>query len=46
MLGAESRVESRLNKLESLMRSPQSAVNLETLLVSVNLLEESLYYLT
>lgn len=35
MLGAESRLESRLGKLESLMRNPQSALNLETLLVSV-----------
>ena len=35
MLGAESRLESRLEKLESLMRSPHSALNLETLLVSL-----------
>ena len=35
MLGAESRLESRLKKLESLMRSPHSALNLETLLVSL-----------
>lgn len=38
MLGAESRLESRLNKLESLMRNPQSALNLETLLVSFSFL--------
>lgn len=37
MLGAEGRLESRLVKLESLMRNPQSALNLETLLVSLHL---------
>lgn len=35
MAGAESRQESRLAKLEALMRNPQSPLNLETLLVSV-----------
>ncbi|KAI3364237.1 hypothetical protein L3Q82_011039 [Scortum barcoo] len=44
MLGAESRLESRLKKLESLMRSPQSALNLETLLDSVNALAQDLNY--
>ncbi|XP_078130182.1 rho-associated protein kinase 2-like isoform X3 [Sander vitreus] len=32
MLGAESRLETRLKKLESLIRNPESALNLETLL--------------
>lgn len=36
MLGAESRLESRLAKLESLIRNPQSALNLATLLVSLH----------
>uniref|UniRef100_A0A8C3AN88 Rho-associated protein kinase n=1 Tax=Cyclopterus lumpus TaxID=8103 RepID=A0A8C3AN88_CYCLU len=44
MLGAESRLESRLNKLESLMRNPQSALNLETLLDSMNALAHDLNY--
>ncbi|KAF0023641.1 hypothetical protein F2P81_024271 [Scophthalmus maximus] len=44
MPGAESRLESRLNKLESLMRNPQSALNLETLLDSVNALANDLNY--
>ncbi|XP_054474136.1 rho-associated protein kinase 2-like isoform X1 [Anoplopoma fimbria] len=44
MLGAESRLESRLNKLESLMRNPESALNLETLLDSVNALAHDLNY--
>ncbi|XP_059211979.1 rho-associated protein kinase 2-like [Centropristis striata] len=44
MLGAESRLESRLHKLESLMRSPQSALNLETLLDSMNALAHDLNY--
>lgn len=35
MPGAESRQESRLTKLEALIRNPQSALNLETLLVSL-----------
>lgn len=35
MLGAESRLESRLKKLESLLKTPQSALNFETLLVSL-----------
>ncbi|XP_035802603.2 rho-associated protein kinase 2-like isoform X2 [Amphiprion ocellaris] len=44
MLGAESRVEIRLKKLESLMRNPQSALNLETLLDSINALAHDLNY--
>ncbi|KAK2890078.1 rho-associated protein kinase 2-like isoform X2 [Channa argus] len=44
MLGAESRLESRLQKLESLVRNPQSALNLETLLDSVNALAHDLNY--
>ncbi|XP_053192423.1 rho-associated protein kinase 2-like isoform X2 [Scomber japonicus] len=44
MLGAESRVESRLKKLESLMRNPQSALNLATLLDSMNALARDLNY--
>ncbi|XP_058469318.1 rho-associated protein kinase 2-like isoform X2 [Solea solea] len=44
MLGAESRVESRLNKLEALLRNPQSAFNLETLLDSLNALANDLNY--
>ncbi|XP_074472037.1 rho-associated protein kinase 2-like isoform X2 [Sebastes fasciatus] len=46
MLGAESRLESRLNKLESLMRNPQSALNLETLLDSMSALAHDLNYPT
>ncbi|XP_049914885.1 rho-associated protein kinase 2-like isoform X2 [Epinephelus moara] len=44
MLGAESRLETRLKKLESLMRSPQSALNLGTLLDSMNALAHDLNY--
>ncbi|XP_038134615.1 rho-associated protein kinase 2-like isoform X1 [Cyprinodon tularosa] len=44
MLGAESRVESRLKKLESMMRNPQSALNLSTLLDSMNALAHDLNY--
>ncbi|KAM9840333.1 rho-associated protein kinase 2-like isoform 2-T2 [Aulostomus maculatus] len=44
MLGAESRVESRLKKLETLLSNPQSALNLETLLDSVNALAHDLNY--
>ncbi|KAM9354534.1 rho-associated protein kinase 2-like [Pholidichthys leucotaenia] len=44
MLGAEGRLESRLEKLESLMRSPRSALNLETLLDSMNALAQDLNY--
>lgn len=44
MLGAEGRLESRLMKLESLMRNPQWALNLETLLDSVNALAHDLNY--
>ncbi|XP_036003220.1 rho-associated protein kinase 2 isoform X3 [Fundulus heteroclitus] len=44
MLGAETRVESRLKKLESMMRNPQSALNLSTLLDSMNALAHDLNY--
>ncbi|XP_034756079.1 rho-associated protein kinase 2-like isoform X4 [Etheostoma cragini] len=44
MLGAESRLESRLKKLESLIRNPESAINLETLLDSMNALAHDLNY--
>uniref|UniRef100_A0A3B3D5G9 non-specific serine/threonine protein kinase n=1 Tax=Oryzias melastigma TaxID=30732 RepID=A0A3B3D5G9_ORYME len=44
MPGAESRVEGRLKKLESLMRNPQSALNLETLLDSMEALAHDLNY--
>ncbi|KAM8847516.1 rho-associated protein kinase 2-like isoform 3-T3 [Synchiropus picturatus] len=44
MLGADSRLESRLAKLDSLLRNPQSALNLETLLDSVNALAHDLNY--
>uniref|UniRef100_A0AAX7SCR3 non-specific serine/threonine protein kinase n=1 Tax=Astatotilapia calliptera TaxID=8154 RepID=A0AAX7SCR3_ASTCA len=44
MLGAESRLESRLKKLESLIRNPQSALNLATLLDSMNALVNDLNY--
>lgn len=33
-LGAERRLESRLRKLEDMIRDPKSAINLESLLVS------------
>lgn len=32
-LGAERRMESRLKKLEDMIRDPRSAINLESLLV-------------
>uniref|UniRef100_A0A7N6FLV5 non-specific serine/threonine protein kinase n=1 Tax=Anabas testudineus TaxID=64144 RepID=A0A7N6FLV5_ANATE len=44
MLGAESRLESRLQQLESLMRNPQSTLNLETLLDSISALANDLNY--
>lgn len=44
MLGAESRVESRLAKLESMIRNPHSALNLSTLLDSMNALAHDLNY--
>ncbi|XP_077408681.1 rho-associated protein kinase 2-like isoform X1 [Vanacampus margaritifer] len=44
MLGAESRLESRLTKLEVLMRNPESALNLGTLLDSINALAHDLNY--
>ncbi|KAM6915752.1 LOW QUALITY PROTEIN: rho-associated protein kinase 2-like [Xenentodon cancila] len=44
MLGAEGRLESRLEKLESLMKNPQSALNFETLLDSMNALAHDLNY--
>lgn len=34
MLGAESRLESRLERLKSIMKNPQSELNMATLLVS------------
>lgn len=33
-LGAERRMETRLKKLEDMIRDPRSAINLESLLVS------------
>lgn len=33
-LGAERRMETRLKKLEDMIREPRSAINLESLLVS------------
>ncbi|CAN9507867.1 unnamed protein product [Ophioblennius macclurei] len=44
MLGAESILESRLKKLESLTTNPQSALNLQTLLDSMNALAHDLNY--
>nr|XP_057912480.1 rho-associated protein kinase 2-like isoform X2 [Doryrhamphus excisus] len=44
MLGAESMLESRLNKLEALMRNPESVLNLETLLDSINAVAHDLNY--
>ncbi|XP_028252576.1 rho-associated protein kinase 2-like isoform X3 [Parambassis ranga] len=44
MLGAESRLESRLKNLESLMRNPQSIINLATLMDSINALALDLNY--
>ncbi|XP_065819814.1 rho-associated protein kinase 2 isoform X2 [Labrus bergylta] len=44
MLGAESRLESRLKKLESLMKTPQSPLNFETLLDSMTALAHDLNY--
>ncbi|XP_061667989.1 rho-associated protein kinase 2-like [Syngnathoides biaculeatus] len=44
MLGAESRLESRLNTLEVLVRNPESMLNLETLLDSINALAHDLNY--
>uniref|UniRef100_H3D439 Rho-associated protein kinase n=1 Tax=Tetraodon nigroviridis TaxID=99883 RepID=H3D439_TETNG len=44
MPGAESRQESRLSKLEALIRNPQSALNLETLLDSISALARDLNY--
>lgn len=43
MLGAEGRLESRLKRLETLMRNPLSALNFETLLVSLESDPEVLY---
>ncbi|XP_062851487.1 rho-associated protein kinase 2 [Trichomycterus rosablanca] len=37
-LGAESRMEKRLKKLEAMIRDPRSAINLESLLDSMNAL--------
>ncbi|KAM4600721.1 rho-associated protein kinase 2-like [Polymixia lowei] len=44
MFGAEKRVESRLKKLESIMRDPQSVLNLESLLDSMSALALDLNY--
>ncbi|XP_056150984.1 rho-associated protein kinase 2-like [Lampris incognitus] len=44
MFGAERRAESRLKKLEATMRDPQSVLNVETLLDSVNALALDLDY--
>nr|XP_020444853.1 rho-associated protein kinase 2-like isoform X1 [Monopterus albus] len=44
MLGAESRLESRLKKLESSMRNPQAALNLQSLLDSMSALAHDLNY--
>nr|XP_054603976.1 rho-associated protein kinase 2 isoform X1 [Nothobranchius furzeri] len=44
MLGAESRLESRLETLESTMKNPQSPLNLEALLDSMNALAHDLNY--
>ncbi|KAK7940146.1 hypothetical protein WMY93_003472 [Mugilogobius chulae] len=44
MLGAEGRVESRLLRLETLVRNPQWALNLETLLDSITALAHDLNY--
>ncbi|XP_061563390.1 rho-associated protein kinase 2-like isoform X2 [Cololabis saira] len=44
MLGAECRLDSRLKKLEVLMKNPQSALNFETLLDSMNALAHDLNY--
>uniref|UniRef100_A0A7N8Y2T2 non-specific serine/threonine protein kinase n=1 Tax=Mastacembelus armatus TaxID=205130 RepID=A0A7N8Y2T2_9TELE len=43
-LGAERRVESRLKKLEDMIRDPRSAINLESLLDSMNALVLDLDY--
>ncbi|XP_054617437.1 rho-associated protein kinase 2-like isoform X2 [Dunckerocampus dactyliophorus] len=44
MLGAESMLESRLKKLEALMKNPESVLNLEALLDSINALAHDLNY--
>uniref|UniRef100_A0A3Q1I6E4 Rho-associated protein kinase n=1 Tax=Anabas testudineus TaxID=64144 RepID=A0A3Q1I6E4_ANATE len=43
-LGAERRMESRLKKLEDMIRNPRSAINLESLLDSMNALVLDLDY--
>ncbi|CAL8285714.1 unnamed protein product [Lota lota] len=43
-LGAERRMDNRLNKLEEMIRDPRSAVNLESLLDSINALVLDLDY--
>ncbi|CAG5866138.1 unnamed protein product [Menidia menidia] len=45
-LGAERRMENRLKKLEDMIRDPRSAVNLESLLDSINALVLDLDYPT
>ncbi|XP_037541461.1 rho-associated protein kinase 2, partial [Nematolebias whitei] len=44
MLGAESRLESRLERLKSIMKNPQSELNMATLLDSINALTHDLNY--
>ncbi|XP_068437169.1 rho-associated protein kinase 2 isoform X3 [Clinocottus analis] len=43
-LGAEKRMETRLKKLEDMIREPRSAINLESLLDSINALVLDLDY--
>lgn len=43
-LGAERRMESRLKKLEGMIREPRSAINLESLLVSQSGINSSVDY--
>ncbi|KAK5857062.1 hypothetical protein PBY51_010329 [Eleginops maclovinus] len=43
-LGAERRMETRLKKLEDMIREPRSAINLESLLDSINALVLDLDY--
>ncbi|XP_013871141.1 rho-associated protein kinase 2 [Austrofundulus limnaeus] len=44
MPGAESRLESRLEKLKSMMKNPMSELNMATLLDSINALTHDLNY--
>lgn len=43
-LGAERRMETRLKKLEDMIRDPRSAINLESLLDSINAMVLDLNY--